>query len=166
MLSISLSTIVNAIVRQEFRNRKKEHLENEALYFNFDLRMSYYDKGKSYSASRGLHLLYHSRGGSHISVFSGTTDSWFGSLKDVSKWNHEVTHDSEWANPSIFSQCYFEMAEELKIKMNKGVAPREMHEWHRTNRDNLFCWVPVSVTTDEIESYRRHICAALKRKLV
>jgi hypothetical protein len=93
MLQMRLDRLVQQIVSHHLLGQGRE---KEALYLNFDLRMSSFSKSDTFDASRGLHLLYHLRPGyQSVSVFSAVTDSPFSGCAGM-KWKHEVTHDSCW----------------------------------------------------------------------
>ncbi len=163
MLKIDVRNVVHAIVEQELSGKGRD---TEALYLNFDLRMSQHlpegFDGKSYDESRGLHLLYQVNPGfSYINVFSGVTDSPFARIRDVAEWKHECTHDSCWRDINTFSQVYFEMAECINAARKADgfppVAPANMHEWHSIGRAGLFQWVKANVRKDPNceRNYRR-----------
>lgn len=155
MLSIRIDRIAYQIVEDILLGNGRE---NEALYLNFDVRLSYYDNGRTYDQSRGLHLLYHVLPGMrYVNVFSGVTRSPFGKLSEVRKeLKHEVSHDSCWRDVRIFSDTYFEMAncinEERKKQGLSEVAPKDMSE-HNSFRQKLFEWVPVKVSKDPNDSH-------------
>ncbi len=160
MLSMKIESLVAALVRHELVGKGRE---NEALYFNFDLRMGSYTDGESYNQSRGLHLLYQVNPGySYITVFSGITPSPFDKIKDVKEWKHECTHDSCWRDIQVFSQVYFEMAKQInEARVQDGlpeIAPAEMHEHNSFPLFNqTYLWVPVRITKDpnDAHNYRK-----------
>jgi hypothetical protein len=159
MLKIDVRNVVHAIVEQELIRKGRE---GEALYVNFDLRMSHHTNNKSYDQSRGLHLLYQVNPGyTYVSVFSAVTDSPFATIREVEEWKHEVTHDSCWRDTNVFSQVYFDMAEKINAAMKadkrKPIAPKDMHEWHNLGRAGLFQWVKVNITKDpnDDRNYRK-----------
>lgn len=157
MLSLRLSSVAEAIVHSELIRKGRE---KEALYLNFDLRMSLHDKGGDYNQSRGLHLLYHLMpGGGVVNVFSAVTPSPFGKLTDIPQWSHDCSHDSCWRDIPVFNKVYFEMAEHInqirELDGREPVAPKDMHEWH--NIRELYRWVPAIITKDPTDphSYRK-----------
>lgn len=154
MLKIELSHIVAKIVQSELRGKGRE---KEALYFNFDIRLSFYTEDKNYDESCGLHLLYHCNPHeSYISVFTGVTENSFVKIDKV-EWKHGVTHDSCWRDISTFSDVYFGMANKINKRLiddDEGkVAPKDM-ALNIFLTKNLFSWVPVEVHK-ELDSYRR-----------
>lgn len=158
MLKMNISNVVNAIVRQDLQGKGRN---DEALHFHFRLDMAYYlgdNSGREYRSGRGLHLLYHSRSGSHISAFSSVMTSAFAGKEKVDNWRHEITHDSEWSNINIFSTTYFTMAEEINKQLesdNRGpVAPVEMSEYNNfRDISRLYQWVKVEVQVDPKDEY-------------
>lgn len=162
MLQMNLSSLVDAIVRQELIG-KRGVVVGKALYFNFDVRLSHSEERGSYHQSRGLHLLYHCKFGTYIDVFSAVTENCFAQIKDVGNWKHEVSHDSCWSNLHVFSEVYFSMAEKINGERSaKGlakVAPRDMHQWNGFGRQGLYQWVPVDVTKDlaDVRGYKKKV---------
>jgi len=160
MLNIKIDSLVGQIVRQELVGKGRK---DEGLYLNFDCRLGNYVGTKTYSQSRGLHLVYHvNPGSSYVTVFSGVTDSPFASIKDVSNWKHESSHDTCWRDIHVFSEIYFDMAQKInEARMSYGledIAPAAMHENNSFNGfDKAFSWVKVSVTRDknDINNYRK-----------
>lgn len=163
MLEMKLSRVVHQIVEHHLGGQGRE---KEALYVNFDVRMSsYYQLGREFAESRGLHLLYHQNPGhATLSVFSAVTRSPFERLPQVTEWKHEVSHDSCWRDIHVFSDVYFEMAKRINEKRcNAGLgekAPIEMNQncfFAGIARNTMFEWVKVSVTKDPEDSnnYRR-----------
>lgn len=161
MLSMRIDSLVASLVRHELVGKGRE---DEALYINFDLRLSSHtNEGDSYNQSRGLHLLYHVNPGySYITVFSGITPSPFGKAKDVEKWKHECTHDSCWRDIQVFSQLFFEMAKQINAeRVEDGlpeIAPAHMHEHNSFPLfDKMYDWKRVRITKDpnDSNSYRK-----------
>ncbi len=159
MVNIRISSLAEAIVHSELIRKGRE---KEALYLNFDLRMSYYHEGEEYHQSRGLHLLYHViPGGGVVNVFSAVTMSPFANIVDVREWSHDCSHDTCWRDISVFSKVYFEMAEHInQLRLVDGrepIAPRDMHEWH--NIRELYRWVPAIIAKDPTDerSYRKMV---------
>lgn len=165
MFKLDLRDVVSHIVRSELVGKGRE---NEALYLNFDLRMSYYREGQEYYSSSGLHLLYHLRPDfASVSVFSGITSHPLAKIREVENWKHEGTHDSCWRNIDLFSTLYFAMAENINAKLEgdgfDSVAPADMNESNSFNSlfngGKYFDWVPVKVSMDRSDEngYRRMI---------
>lgn len=176
MLSIELSALVEQIVRSELVNNhdRKEVLnttgltvtrrEGEAMYLNFDARLSYHhDSVGSFRASRGLHLLYYnSPQYNYVSVFSAVTNNPFAVIAEVEEWKHESSHDSCWRDINVFSEVYFAMAEEINELLAKEglekVAPIEMSQFVSfggLGRDTLYEMVPVRI--EKADHYKRNI---------
>lgn len=161
--SITISILVNALVRQELQGKGRE---KEALHFHFDMGMAHYTNNKTYSQRRGLHLLYHlNPKGTYISVFSAVTPSCFTGIHEVEKWTHEVTHDCCWANDiKGISGTYFDMAEKINAALKRDNLP-EVAPAHMSEHNGflvgapVFEWVPVEVTKDPEDDnrYRRLI---------
>lgn len=159
MLTIDISKVVELIVRQEVYGNPRP---DKALYINFDLQLRHYFDGRSYIQKRGLHLLYHYNLG--ISVFSGITDSPFASIGGVKKWKHESSHSSCWKEIRIFSDVYFEMAQQINNELKKegfpAVAPSTMLETNSFRHfDRMYDIVTVKVSKDKTDSlnYRKTI---------
>jgi len=96
MLEMKIERLAEQIVRHHLlgQGRKKE-----ALYLNFDLRLS----SNRFDQSRGLHLLYHQIPDcASVSVFSAMTLSPFGRIGEITSWEHDVSHDSCWRDIGIF----------------------------------------------------------------
>ena len=172
MLEMRVSDVAEQIVMHTFTNgtdrRQKEGSDGgrdaQAIYLNFDVRLSNYDLEHNrfqYTASRGLHLLYHKlRGGSSISVFSAVSSSPFDRLKTIKEWKHQATHDSEWRRVRIFNDVYFEMAEEVNAQREAAglaeIAAAEMIQYcvfAGIAEERLFQWVPVSIKKDPEDQY-------------
>lgn len=160
MLKIEARNVVYSIVQQELVHKGRD---NEALYINLDLRMSYHVGGDAFDQSRGLHLLYSCPTGmSYITVFSGITDSPFAKIGEVKAWKHETTHDSCWRDINTFSQVYFDMARGINVSLSEegreAIAPIDMYEGS-SFRGNLYQWVPIKVTKDSSDrnNYRRMV---------
>jgi hypothetical protein len=172
MLEMRVSDVAEQIVMHTFTNgtgrRQKEGSDGgrdaQAIYLNFDVRLSNYNLEENrfqYTASRGLHLLYHKlRGGAQISVFSAVSLSPFARLKTIKEWKHEATHDSCWRNVQVFAQTYFEMAEEVNARRVaaglKEIAAVEMTQYCNfagIAQEHLFQCVPVIVSMDPKDEY-------------
>lgn len=157
MFSLRFDQLVSTIVNQELVGKGRD---KEVLYINFDCRIAYYTNEKSYNQSRGLHLIYGCRPGySYVDVFSGVTESPFGSIREVESWKHETSHSSCWRDIKVFSSLYFEMAELINAERAKDglkpVAPIKMSEHNSfRNHNRLFDWVPAIVETDPLDEYR------------
>jgi hypothetical protein len=157
MLEMRISDVVDQVVQHALQNNQ----EGQAVYLNFDVRLSCYDSGNKfqYSATRDLHLLYHKLlQGANISVFSAITPSPFNRLNKVAHWTHEATHDTEWRRASIFNQMYFAMAEEVNNRRGlaglSSIAPIAMKQHCDFPLGNeLFKWVPVSIRKDPEDQY-------------
>lgn len=162
MLSMRIDSLVAGIVRQILIEGGGKN--GQALHFHFDCRMGYYahvnDGSESYSAARGLHLLYYlPEGMTYVSVFSGITDSPFDKVSEVKGWKHESTHDSCWRDDvKAFGQVYFGMAEEINAQLKQDghpeVAPAAMSE-HNSFRlmGPVFDFIPVKVEKDPEDKY-------------
>lgn len=163
MLNMQVKDVVNRLVRSLLVGQGRK---DEALYFNFDIRMSVYMDDKSYDQSRGLHLLYHlSPHNTYMDVFYGITLSPFGKAQDVKEWMHAVSHDSEWRNPNLFSEIYFEMASDINKELSKDgrtrAAPVDMYQHNGFGWGNSFFeWLLVKVDVDKEDSYRKLITLA------
>lgn len=170
MLNIEISKITSAVVEQELRGKGRE---KEALYFHFDLRLSYHhtaDKAlkkggniKTYNTSRGLHLLYHCNPHSnYITAFSAVVDNPF--TNKIHEWEHECSHDSCWRDIRVFTSTYFAMAEEINTQLHadkiRKVAPIKMQENNSIfGFSRLYSWVPVQVSIDttDTHNYRKKL---------
>ena len=152
MLPIKLSKVVEALVRQLLVGNGRK---DEALYFNFDVRIHHHTGGESYSESCGLHLLYYCPPDmTYVTVFSAVTDDCFASIGDVKEWKHEVTHDSCWRDVEVFSKVYFDKAKKINALLvengGKTVAPKDLSVdiYPAGLGDVMFTWVPVEVMRD------------------
>lgn len=163
MLSMNIDNLVHSIVLQELDGKGRE---NEALCFNFDLRMHYMVQNKEFAAGRGLHLLYHQRPSStYITVFSAITTSRLLSTKKVKTWKHEATHDECWKYDNrSFHEAFMEMMDEINNEMvhcgleavgGDKMSQHNQFNWHTgvqsgSLRYNFFAfsWVPVEVSKD------------------
>jgi hypothetical protein len=152
MLSMSISNVVYYAVKQEI-TEKRSGRDNQAMYFNFDLGMSYNINDFSYDTRRGLHLLYQWPAEySSVNVFSGVTSSPFARIGEVD-FKFETCHDSCWRNLNIFSTIYFDMSREINeeykkdFPKRKSIAPIKMNEYNHCNK-NLYSWVNVKVSKD------------------
>jgi hypothetical protein len=163
MFNLPLVSVVNKMVEHELVGNGRD---DEALHFHFDLRLAYYlPKGYKCNASAGLHLLYHlNKGYSYVSVFSAITESPFTKIAGVTEWKHETTHDSCWRELRTVVNLYFQMAEEINLRLkssgHKEVAPCEMTEHNNFALfGKLYQWVPVQVTKDPSDkhNYRKLI---------
>lgn len=158
MFSFGIREVISAIVDHELKGKGNP---DKALHINLDVRISHYTDNESFHESRGLHLLYFCRPHmSYISAFSGITKSPFGSIREVESWKHEITHDSGWRDISVFSNLYFEMADNInKKRVEAGlekIAPKDMHEFNSFPR-GLCSWVPVEVKRDPADDYNKFI---------
>lgn len=165
MLSIKVSEVVTAIVRQLFDKNDADE-SKRAVHFHFDCMLLSTTKGGSrirqYHASRGLHLLYHRymSYGTTLSVFSAVTDSHFCTVNEIKTWKHETTHDSVWRDISAFSASYFAMAKEINAARKrdrlKEIAPADMegHTVPYLFMGGLYEWLPVKVELDPADTYR------------
>lgn len=159
MITMRIDTLVSALVQQMLIESGGRN--NEALYLHFDLQMSYYEDGIDYYAYRGLHLLYYLPVGaveSNMSVFSALSFPRVDKISEtVSQWKHEHDiYDSSWRKIKVFTQTYFDMANEINKEMKRDglpeVAPGSM--FLDTGNlpvfvgQKLFDWVGVKVTTD------------------
>lgn len=162
MFDMRISTLTHAIVRGIFQQcspANSDKRQNEALHINFDVRMDDYEL-KNARIAKGLHLLYWCPpSSSYITVFSGVTASPFDDFKKVQKWTHEVTHDCCWTDTKVDNDLYFAMAAELNgMRVAAGLkrkAPVEFSQYagFPAFRENIYRWVPVSVTKDSTDTY-------------
>lgn len=172
MLSMRIETMVGGLVRQLLKGGR----EGEVLHFHFDLSMGYHahvnNGGDSYTARRGLHLLYWlPPERSYITVFSAVTLSPFVKVGDVKEWKHECTHDTCWRDIGVFAQVYFDMAKEINALLvadgHPEVAPAAMSE-HNSSPifGDFFEWLPAKVVTDPTDdrNYRKLITLGDKVK--
>jgi hypothetical protein len=161
MLSMKIEDLVSAIVRQELIGKGRE---DEALHFSFDISLSYYQDGKSYSKRCGLHLLYHvNPNGSYVNVFSRIDASPFTKVnapqgEGVGEWVHECSHDSCWRNIRVFSTLYFDLAAQINQALIAdgftAVAPKDMSEHNNSPLfEALYTWVKVKLEKDPTDQY-------------
>lgn len=165
MLQMKVKNVVAGIARQEVQQSGRE---NQALYFNFDVRLSCYTDDESYDESCGLHLLYHSKPGfTYVDVFSAVTENCFAGIREVEDWKHESSHDSCWRDIQVFSQVYFGMAERINQQLKEDglsrVAPCNMSQniWFQ---DSAFRWIPVEIEKDRDDdrNYRKLVKVKLE----
>lgn len=168
MIVMNLDNLVHSLVSYELDGKGRER---EALYFNFDLRMHFFQRDansrvKEFGSSRGLHLLYHQFPGHRtITVFTAITKSCFAPLQDVPKWKHVASHDECWKYDNrSFHEVYMEMADEINQEMldagYKDVAPNDMSQncyFAGLGSRPPFQWVPAAITKDpeDKNNYRR-----------
>lgn len=162
MFEMRVSSVAEQIVTHHLQAKGRE---NEAVYINFDVRLSYFRSVHSslqFNSSRGLHLLYHQcPGHATLSVFSAVTPSPFDRLKDIAEWKHETSHDSCWRDVRLYTDTYFLMARQINAQIVEAggaeVAPAEMNQYCSfagIGRGNLFEWVPVEVTKDPNDNHK------------
>ena len=157
MLSMSVSGIVDALVEQELVRKGGN---DKALHFHFDLGLAHYTRSETYTARRGLHMLYHLRPGyGSVSVFSAVTHSPFVKVRAVDGWDHDTTHESCWRGVTTYSKVYFDMAQEVNSKIEEaGLAPIAPIMMTEHNTFSLFGpvydWVDVEVTLDPKDRYQ------------
>lgn len=132
MLEMNLETLISGIVNQVLLETPyKDRDIKKGLHFGFDVSLSSYVNGKEYNVRKGLHLVYYART-NYVTVFSGVTEKFFTSPKEVTEWKHEATHDSCWRDIVAFTNLYFDMAERVNEKRViaglKSVAPKNMEQ--------------------------------------
>lgn len=165
MFEMRLDRIVEQIVRHAFFNPDgSKEFDKQALYVVFDVSMS--SAVEKVRQRRGIHLLYHSRNGNYISVFSAVSSSPFVRLADINNWKHEVTHDSCWRDIKVITQTYFTMAGLInKERVERGweeEVPIQMSQFVTFGgilRKEMFQWVPAEVKIDPAceHNYRKLI---------
>lgn len=168
MLEMRIEHLVSGIVsRVLLEVPYRERDLTKGLLFSFDFSLSSYEESGEYGVRCGLHLVYHAPH-NYVTVFSGITESCFGSPKDVKEWTHESSHDSCWRDISFFSQVYFNAANEVNEQRKKDglkpIAPKDMNQntfFQGIGRD-AWRWIPVEITKDiEDPNYYRRLLKVL-----
>lgn len=153
MLTMNIEATVDAIVR----NLLSTGREDEGLHFAFQVRAS---DDKYHRASLRLHLVYHKREGHvSISVFSAlVTDGHTVFDLDASRWTHEVTHDSCWADINVCHRAVMQLTDSINAQREKDgfepVAAIDLEFFTRPYTFKLFEWLPVVVSRDPNDPHR------------
>lgn len=166
MFEMRLDHVVEQIVQTELLGKGRV---KEALYVNFDIRVSSYTDDLDITRLAGLHLLYQCHPLSQtVSVWSGITDSPFDKIHAVKEWKHEVTHDSCWRTINATNELYFRLSAEVnaeRVLANKReLPPRDLSHYASFGfNKHLFLWVPIETSYDPADKYKyRRLVKILK----